>query len=88
MIRPATAADAQAIAEIHERALEWAEQPLQPLPAGETVVAELEGRIHGFATVADGGIAVFVDPPAQGAGLGTRLRAAALQAATAEQRDS
>jgi len=52
----------------------------------ETQVAEVGGRIAGYATVqasrdgdADGAVgelsALYVDPPAQGAGLGTRLLA-------------
>ena len=77
MIRPATAADAPAIAQIHERALEWAEQPPQPLPQGETLVAEVDGELYGFVTSGEDGEAVFVDPRAQGAGLSTQLLAAA-----------
>jgi GNAT superfamily N-acetyltransferase len=82
VIRPATAGDARAIAEIQRRALARAhvdEQPPDlPVAEGTTLVAEVAGRIHGFATMAGGEIvALFVDPAAQGAGLGTRLHAAA-----------
>ncbi|HEX6388285.1 MAG TPA: GNAT family N-acetyltransferase [Solirubrobacteraceae bacterium] len=77
MIRPATPADARAIAEVHERALEWAEQPPEPLPRGDTLVAEIDGEVYGFVTTTEDGEAVFVDPRAQGAGLGTRLLEAA-----------
>jgi GNAT superfamily N-acetyltransferase len=77
MIRAATVADASAIAEIHERAVEWAEQVPQPLPQGDTLVAELDGRVYGFVTTTADGDAVFVDPRAQGAGLATQLLEAA-----------
>jgi ribosomal protein S18 acetylase RimI-like enzyme len=77
MIRAATPADAEAIAAIHERALAWAEEVPQPLPQGETLVAEIGGQVYGFVTTDDEGAAVFVDPRAQGAGLEDELAAAA-----------
>lgn len=85
MIRPATAADADAIAAIQQRALKRAhvdeEPPDLPIAAGQTLVADVAGRVHGFVTMDAGQIvAIYVDPPAQGAGLGTQLRAAAEEA--------
>jgi predicted N-acetyltransferase YhbS len=84
MIRAATPADADAIAEIQERALLRAhvdEPPPEPrVAAGRTLVAEIDGRVYGFITL-DGEdvVALYVDPVAQGAGLGTQLRAAAAE---------
>jgi GNAT superfamily N-acetyltransferase len=85
MIRPAAAADARAIAEIQERALQRAHvdevPPELAVADGQTLVAEVDGRVCGFVTV-DGGdvVALYVDPVAQGAGIGTQLRAAAAEA--------
>lgn len=104
-LRPATVADAEAIAAISVRG--WAHAYADFLDprvladrtverqaerwrawlaedATQTQVAEVGGRITGYATVgasrdADATAAVgelaglYVDPPAQGAGLGTRL---------------
>lgn len=43
-----------------------------------TFVAEVAGRIAGFTTVRDAAVlTLYVDPPAQGAGIGTALLAAA-----------
>jgi GNAT superfamily N-acetyltransferase len=85
MIRPATVADARAIAEVQTRALARAhvdeEPPDLPIATGDTLVADIDGRVYGFVTI-DGGeiVALYVDPTAQGAGLGTQLRAAAEEA--------
>lgn len=67
---------------VEERTEHWREQLAQS--AGETWVLEVDGRISGYVTVAtrarDGDrpgsgrlLALYVDPPAQGAGAGTRL---------------
>ena len=92
LLRPATVADAHAIAEVQKRAL-WREHvdeepPDLPVADGETLVADVDGRVYGFATVGasrrEGSsseegelMALYVDPPAQGAGLGSALLAAA-----------
>jgi GNAT superfamily N-acetyltransferase len=90
VIRPATDADAHAIAELEVRAWRWAYVDLvaeEDMPAvaervarwagadpDGTSVAELEGRIVGVVQVAGDELrALYVEPAAQGAGLGTSL---------------
>lgn len=89
MIRPATDADARAIAELEVRAWRWAyvdfvaEEDMPsvdervPAWAGSSsgvFVAEVEGRLVGVVQVGDGELkALYVEPAAQGAGLGTSL---------------
>jgi GNAT superfamily N-acetyltransferase len=61
---------------VASRTLRWREL----LPRGETttLVAEVEGTIAGFATIVPGELrALYVDPPAQGAGAGSALLHAA-----------
>jgi GNAT superfamily N-acetyltransferase len=88
VIRPATAADARAIAELEVRAWRWAYVDFvadeeMPTVAQRTTwwegrdgafVADVEGRIVGVVGVgADELTALYVEPAAQGAGLGTSL---------------
>ncbi len=72
-----------------ERAGRWAELIASGIP--DVLVAELEGRIRGFVSVGpsreddaaatDGELyTIFVDPPAQGGGLGNALLAEGEQA--------
>jgi GNAT superfamily N-acetyltransferase len=83
--------DPQALAErdVDSQEPRWREL-LAAGSGAETWVAELRGRIAGYLAVglspdpdADGSTgmlrALYVDPPAQGAGLGTRLHALALE---------
>lgn len=83
MIRPATAADAAAVARVEIRARAHADElldpdALEPPPRDGALVAELAGRVVGFV-VPDGpdGLVLAVDPVAQGAGLGGTLLEAA-----------
>lgn len=90
MIRPATAADARAIAELEVRAWRWAYVDFvaeEDMPAvdervarwagprdASAFVAEVEGRIVGVVEVGGDAITgLYVEPAAQGAGLGTSL---------------
>lgn len=88
MIRPATQDDARAIAELEVRAWRWAyvdfvaeedmpsvaERTASWEAADGVFVAELEGRIVGVVQVSDGELrGPYVEPAAQGAGLGTSL---------------
>lgn len=78
MIRAATAADAPAVARVEIRARALADERLdpdvlEPPPRPGAVVAEVEGRLVGFAAVGDDGLVLAVDPLAQGAGLGAAL---------------
>ena len=68
---------------LDERTLSWDER-LKGDDAGETWVMEVAGRIAGYATLGPGRdpdvtpdtgelLALYVDPPAQGAGVGTLL---------------
>lgn len=55
---------------------EFAERWSEPLadPATQVWVAEVDGAVSGFASVRDGELtALYVDPAAQGAGVGTSL---------------
>ena len=68
--------DALAAHTVASRTQRWTEI----LAAGETttVVAEAAGRLAGFASYGSGELlAIYVDPPAQGAGVGAALLAAA-----------
>lgn len=57
---------------VASRTLRWRE--LLRREDATTLVAEVEGVIGGFATIAPGELrALYVDPPAQGAGVGTSL---------------
>jgi GNAT superfamily N-acetyltransferase len=90
VIRPATAADARALAELEVRAWRWAyvdfvaEEDMPTVAErverwsgaeGEgAFVAEVEGRIMGVVQVVGDEVkALYVEPAAQGAGLGTAL---------------
>lgn len=90
MIRPATAADARAIAELEVRAWRWAyvdfiaeEDMITVAERAErwegdaaegASVAEVEGRIVGVVQVVGNELkALYVEPAAQGAGLGAAL---------------
>lgn len=88
MIRPATDADARAIAELEVRAWRWAyvdfvaEEDMPAVDdraaawaqAEEVSVAEVDGRVAGVVQVGEGELrALYVEPAAQGAGLGTSL---------------
>jgi GNAT superfamily N-acetyltransferase len=88
VIRPAADADARAIAELEVRAWRWAyvdviaeehmitvdEQVARWTGAEGAFVAEVEGRIAGVVQVLPGALKVlYVEPAAQGAGLGTML---------------
>ncbi len=88
MIRPATDADARAIAELEVRAWRWAYVDLvaeEDMPAVDertrcwtgqdgVSVAEVEGRLAGVVQAADGELkSLYVEPAAQGAGLGAAL---------------
>ncbi|WP_445150536.1 GNAT family N-acetyltransferase [Baekduia sp. Peel2402] len=90
MIRPATDADARAIAELEVRAWRWAyvdfvaEEDMPSVDervsawtgggSGGVSVAEVEGRVVGVVRVGDDELqALYVEPAAQGAGLGTAL---------------
>lgn len=89
MIRPATEADARAIAELEVRAWRWAyvdfvaeedmitvaEREERWAGAGGAFVAEVQpGRIAGVVQVLEDEIAaLYVEPAAQGAGLGAAL---------------
>jgi len=89
VIRPATDADGRAIAELEVRAWRWAyvdfvaEEDMpsvdERVPAWTggsdgVFVAEVEGRVVGVVRVGDGELqALYVEPAAQGAGLGTSL---------------
>lgn len=96
MIRPATAADARALAELEVRAWRWAyvdfvaEEDMITIAdrvrrwEGENVdgafVAEVDGRVVGVVQVDDAGQlrGLYVEPAAQGAGLGAALHDFAL----------
>jgi GNAT superfamily N-acetyltransferase len=88
VIRPATDADARAIAELEVRAWRWAyvdvvaeenmitveERVARWTGAEGAFVAEVESRIAGVVQVLAGELkALYVEPAAQGAGLGTLL---------------
>jgi GNAT superfamily N-acetyltransferase len=88
VIRPATDADARAIAELEVRAWRWAyvdfvaEEDMPSVAeraeawAAEdgVFVAEVDGRVVGVVHVGGGELkALHVEPAAQGAGLGTSL---------------
>jgi GNAT superfamily N-acetyltransferase len=90
VIRPATAADARAIAELEVRAWRWAyvdfiaEEDMITVAerverwtgrsAEGAFVAEVEGRIVGVVQVVGDEIkGLYVEPAAQGAGLGATL---------------
>jgi GNAT superfamily N-acetyltransferase len=90
VIRPATAADARAIAELEVRAWRWAyvdfvaEEDMITVAerverwtgdaAAGAFVAEVEGRIVGVVQVVGDELkALYVEPAAQGAGLGAAL---------------
>lgn len=66
------------------RAEEWREYVGKPDRA--VFVAEVEGRVVGYASVRDDGHlrTLYVDPVAQGAGVGTQLLAAAEEAGARE----
>jgi len=77
---------------VDEREARWMEHLSSP---SVTLVAEVAGRVCGFATVGASGregavseegelMALYVDPPAQGAGLGRALLAAAEDALRAD----
>jgi len=78
--------DAQYLAELDPdaRAEEWRESLAQP--DRTVLVAELEDRVVGYASVrADGSLRMlYVDPFAQGAGVGTQLLAEAERAGARE----
>lgn len=96
MIRPATAADGRALAELEVRAWRWAyvdfvaEEDMITIAdrvrrwEGENVdgafVAEVDGRVVGVVQVDDEGQlrGLYVEPAAQGAGLGAALHDFAL----------
>lgn len=89
MIRPVTEADARAIAELEVRAWRWAyvdfvaEEDMITVAEREawwrgaaegTFAAEVEDRVVGVVQVAEGEVkALYVEPAAQGAGLGATL---------------
>lgn len=91
MIRPATQADAEAIADIEARAWMWAysdfidpedmrdpyarSAPWQDYIArGAVCVFDQDGVVAGYAVVGDDELkGLYVDPAAQGAGVGGRL---------------
>jgi GNAT superfamily N-acetyltransferase len=89
VIRPATDADARALAELEVRAWRWAYVDIvseeHMITVDERVgrwtgqdavaVAEVDGRIAGVVQTGAGGElrALYVEPAAQGAGLGTAL---------------
>jgi GNAT superfamily N-acetyltransferase len=99
VIRPATPADADAIAAVQARAWRHAyadivepehmPEPEQTAPrfadaiaaAGGVFVWDQDGRVVGFAAL-DGNelVAIYVDPHAQGAGVGSALLDAAIEA--------
>jgi GNAT superfamily N-acetyltransferase len=99
VIRPATPADAEAIAAVQARAwrhayAEIVEPERMPVPeqqaprfaewiagGGEAYVWDQDGEVAGFATLEGDELrAIYVDPPAQGAGVGTALLTAAVSA--------
>jgi GNAT superfamily N-acetyltransferase len=107
MIRPATAADIRALAEIQVRGWRWAYADIVPaqempdvetreaqwreLPLDGTWVWDQDGAVAGFACGGpsrdeDAGpgvgelYALYVDPPAQGAGVGAALLEHAIDA--------
>lgn len=105
MIRPATDADARALAELEARAWRWAyvdfvaeedmvaveERVARWTGQEDAFVAEADGRVVGLVQAGEGELkALYVEPAAQGAGLGAelynyaieRLRAAGDSAAT------
>lgn len=99
MIRPATDADAGALAELEVRAWRWAYTDIVAEADMITVderrarwsgqdgvfVAELDGRIVGVVQVASAEVkALYVEPAAQGAGLGTALYDYAIAALRAD----
>jgi ribosomal protein S18 acetylase RimI-like enzyme len=93
VIRVATDADAQAIAEIQARTWRWAygdfiapeDMPVasERVPAWREIIAggavrvfDQDGTIVGYASVQDDELtSLYVDPVAQGAGVGSRLLA-------------
>jgi GNAT superfamily N-acetyltransferase len=96
VIRPATPADAPAIAAAQARAWRHAYADIvepermptaqQQAPrfaeyiraGGEVLVFDQNGRVAGFAALSGGELqAIYVDPPAQGAGVGSALLRAA-----------
>ena len=99
MIRPATPADAPAIAGVQARAWRYAYadivEPDAMLVPEETtprwadaisarsgvIVWDQDGRVVGFAAIEGNELqAIYVDPPAQGAGVGSALLDAAVAA--------
>jgi GNAT superfamily N-acetyltransferase len=95
VLRPARKEDAQAVAEIFLAARDeampylptlhsddevrgWIERVL--VPGDEVWVAEEDGRVLGFAALHDSLLAhLYVDPSAQGAGIGGALLAKAME---------
>jgi GNAT superfamily N-acetyltransferase len=89
ILRPATSADAERVTEIfltsRLTAMPWLAKPHTDdetrrwhanvlLPRGTVVVAERDGEVAGFADPAGGWLnALYVDPPAQGTGIGSAL---------------
>jgi ribosomal protein S18 acetylase RimI-like enzyme len=91
VIRPATDADAEAIAGIQARTWRWAygdfiapeDMPVaserlprwrEVIAAGRVRVFDQDGEVVGYVAVDDDELAsLYVDPTAQGAGVGTRL---------------
>ena len=88
-LRPVTAADARRVADIfltsRRTAMPWLAQPHSDdetrlwhanvlVPRGTVVVAEREGEVLGFAEPTTGWLnALYVEPSAQGAGVGSAL---------------
>jgi GNAT superfamily N-acetyltransferase len=88
-VRPATAGDAARVAELHlgarRTAMPWLAQPRTDeevhawvrsvlVPSGTVTVAELDGRVVGFVAAGDGWLEhLYVDPAAQGRGVGSLL---------------
>jgi GNAT superfamily N-acetyltransferase len=88
-VRRASAGDAARVAEVHLRArrtaMPWLAQPHTDeevhawvrsvlVPSGTVTVAELDGRVAGFVAAGDGWLEhLYVDPAAQGQGVGLLL---------------
>jgi GNAT superfamily N-acetyltransferase len=92
-VRPATPGDAARVAELHlgarRSAMPWLAQPHPDeevrawvrsvlVPSGTVTVAELDGHVVGFVAAGDGWLEhLYVDPAAQGRGVGSLLFAQA-----------